>query len=238
MKKSLLSLTLSVLLLTNILFSVALAESSPDSSDKEILQVYYDVFNNTQYEEYALYDIDKDGFPELLLSTNPMVKYSECQIYTYSNGKITHLGTQTIVYGIYEYDDRGILFASGGAGLLVYNRVYIKNNTLVEDEKTPYLGRHIEPYIKKFTHKGYKITEARFEKLQKNLVHVKFSKVFKLENSIRVIVDGKELSFDQPPVMINDRVMVPIKTIFEELNYNVEWDNNNYCVIITSQENS
>lgn len=43
---------------------------------------------------------------------------------------------------------------------------------------------------------------------------------------IHVVKDGQKLSFDQPPVMINDRVMVPIRTIFESLGYSVQWDGN------------
>ena len=40
---------------------------------------------------------------------------------------------------------------------------------------------------------------------------------------IKVIIDDTELSFDQPPIIENDRVMVPIRAIFEALGYTVEW---------------
>ena len=43
------------------------------------------------------------------------------------------------------------------------------------------------------------------------------------ESEISVKVNGETVSFDQPPVMLNDRVLVPIRAIAEKLNLNVEW---------------
>ncbi len=42
-------------------------------------------------------------------------------------------------------------------------------------------------------------------------------------HQLKVLLDGTELSFDQPPIKENDRVMVPIRTIFEALGYTVDW---------------
>lgn len=42
-------------------------------------------------------------------------------------------------------------------------------------------------------------------------------------NEISVILNEQELVFDQPPIMENDRVMVPLRAIFEALGYTVEW---------------
>ncbi len=41
---------------------------------------------------------------------------------------------------------------------------------------------------------------------------------------ISVYLDGKEIQFDQPPVMVDDRVMVPIRAILEAMGYIVSWD--------------
>jgi len=43
-------------------------------------------------------------------------------------------------------------------------------------------------------------------------------------SDIRVILDGVELEFDVPPMIINDRTMVPMRAIFETLGMEVEWD--------------
>lgn len=44
------------------------------------------------------------------------------------------------------------------------------------------------------------------------------------DDVIKVTVDGEELTFDQNPVIINDRTMVPMRAIFEKLGASVSWD--------------
>ena len=46
----------------------------------------------------------------------------------------------------------------------------------------------------------------------------------KKDGIIKVHVDGKALSFDVPPQIINDRTMLPLRAIFEALNAQIEWD--------------
>ncbi len=41
---------------------------------------------------------------------------------------------------------------------------------------------------------------------------------------ISVRINGSEVSFDQPPISINDRTMVPMRAIFEALGASVDWD--------------
>ena len=41
---------------------------------------------------------------------------------------------------------------------------------------------------------------------------------------VTVNLNGSELVFDQPAILENDRTMVPIRAIFEELGASVEWD--------------
>jgi hypothetical protein len=43
-------------------------------------------------------------------------------------------------------------------------------------------------------------------------------------NAIAVRVNGASISFDQPPINENGRVLVPMRAIFEALGYAVEWD--------------
>lgn len=43
------------------------------------------------------------------------------------------------------------------------------------------------------------------------------------ENNVTVNLCGKVLEFDVQPTIINDRTMVPMRKIFEELGANVEW---------------
>lgn len=43
---------------------------------------------------------------------------------------------------------------------------------------------------------------------------------------IKVLLNGKEIEFDQEPIMIDERVMVPIRAVFEAMGYEVGWDEN------------
>ena len=44
------------------------------------------------------------------------------------------------------------------------------------------------------------------------------------ETPISVVMEGETLVFDTDPVIVNDRTMVPMRTIFEELGATVKWD--------------
>ena len=40
---------------------------------------------------------------------------------------------------------------------------------------------------------------------------------------IKIVLNGNELSFGQDPFVLNNRVMVPMRAIFEKLGYDVGW---------------
>lgn len=43
-------------------------------------------------------------------------------------------------------------------------------------------------------------------------------------DEITVYLDGHKIEFDQPPIIINDRTLVPMRALFEALGATVEWD--------------
>ena len=43
------------------------------------------------------------------------------------------------------------------------------------------------------------------------------------EDDITVLLNGKQLEFDSPPIIYNDRTLVPMRVIFEELGLMVQW---------------
>lgn len=45
-----------------------------------------------------------------------------------------------------------------------------------------------------------------------------------VETDITVTLNGKEIQFDQPPIMVNDRTLVPMRAIFEALDVYVKWN--------------
>ncbi|WP_010243509.1 stalk domain-containing protein [Acetivibrio cellulolyticus] len=53
--------------------------------------------------------------------------------------------------------------------------------------------------------------------------------------SILVLVDGKSVNFDVEPMIINGRVIVPLRAIFEALGADVEWDDKTKTVIATQE---
>lgn len=46
------------------------------------------------------------------------------------------------------------------------------------------------------------------------------------EQDIRVVVNGKTLDFEQPPIIVDGRTLVPLRGIAEELGASVEWFDN------------
>lgn len=44
------------------------------------------------------------------------------------------------------------------------------------------------------------------------------------EDEIKVYIDGEQVEFDTPPVLLNDRTMVPMRAIFEKLGATVKWN--------------
>jgi len=43
-------------------------------------------------------------------------------------------------------------------------------------------------------------------------------------DTIRVTVNGQLLELDQPPVIVNNRTLVPVRGVFEALDFNVQWN--------------
>ena len=51
-------------------------------------------------------------------------------------------------------------------------------------------------------------------------------------NDIKITVNGNNLSFDQPPIIIDGRTLVPFRAIFEALGATVEWVSAEQKVIV------
>lgn len=52
-----------------------------------------------------------------------------------------------------------------------------------------------------------------------------------LSKNIRIFINEKEIDFNTAPIVINDRTMVPMREIFEELGYILDWDEKNQKVM-------
>lgn len=57
-------------------------------------------------------------------------------------------------------------------------------------------------------------------------------------NTVFVEIDGQKQVFDQPPVIVNNRTLVPLRGIFESLHADVQWDQANMTVTATKGNTS
>lgn len=55
-------------------------------------------------------------------------------------------------------------------------------------------------------------------------------------DSVKVIIDGEQKNFTTEPIVINDRVMLPIRDTFEAVGATVEWNDETYTATATKGE--
>ena len=67
-------------------------------------------------------------------------------------------------------------------------------------------------------------------------MHIPFEASRPLPAHIMVTVNKKILTFDQPPVIVNDRTMVPMRAIFEALGATVDWNPDTRTVTATRDD--
>ena len=61
--------------------------------------------------------------------------------------------------------------------------------------------------------------------------------VFANENDISIKINGEKMVFEKMPVMVNDRVLVPMRAVFEALYAAVEWVDETQSIIVRRQSN-
>lgn len=49
--------------------------------------------------------------------------------------------------------------------------------------------------------------------------------------AVSILVNGDEIEFDQPPIIVEERTLVPVRAIFEELGATVEWIQDTQTVV-------
>ena len=55
-------------------------------------------------------------------------------------------------------------------------------------------------------------------------------------SNIRVILDGNDLTFDQPPIIEDRRTFVPLRVIFEAFGAEVNWNQSTMTVTATKDD--
>lgn len=54
--------------------------------------------------------------------------------------------------------------------------------------------------------------------------------------AIKVVLNGAAVQFDVPPILVEDRTQVPMRQIFEMLDYEVSWDEENQCATAVKED--
>lgn len=68
------------------------------------------------------------------------------------------------------------------------------------------------------------VFSSESDKKQSNDFFGLWTKQNEKRNGITVLIDGKKIEFDQKPVIVENRTLVPLRAIFEELGAAVIWD--------------
>src|SRR5665648_763406 len=88
------------------------------------------------------------------------------------------------------------------------------------------------------------IKKINFPKLYIILFSVAFLLVFgsithvNAESNIKLIVDGNDITYLSSPILENDRTLVPIRFISEEIGAIVTWDGENRTVLVQKDNKS
>lgn len=80
---------------------------------------------------YGLYDIDKNGIPELIIKDHYSESQSTYNIYSYNDKNVSYIGSYDAIHSsIYNYDGNGFVYFSGMNGSGVIRLFSIKNGSL------------------------------------------------------------------------------------------------------------
>ena len=208
---------------------------------------------------YALVDISSDGTPELLIAASYdypdeyyPYDYVIYDLYGYENGRVKRLFSleDNWIGERYRYTIRnnGIIACQWSAGAYTYGWYFY---TLEQNSATPYQSQFVKydnSAYRKGTNnheQGTVISKSEYDSIvssYKNYDYITWYDIKDLSainnlipvQSISVTLNGNELSFDQPPVIKNDRTFVPIRAIAEGLGANVDWDSNNRLITINN----
>ena len=198
---------------------------------------------NVFEDVYSVYDIDKDGIPELIVDNNEPHATREVYIYTFNNG-LVYLGSCRMGYAeLCQYPD-GEGFAGFNAyknrqflELITYNGSGFDSQMLTESKEVYSIDDIEEP--EDMIPGAYRLEQCPIgssELLEKALAG--FSAGGAEEPAISVVLNGSALTFDQPPIIEHDRTMVPIRAIFEALGYTLDWNGETQTATATNGSNT
>lgn len=181
----------------------------------------YDEYVANEYGEFAyssayIYDINKDGIPELIINNQSLPSVSYIYVYTYDSTGPVYLGEVS--------GGRVRFFGYSGNGFMVsYTMDLIGDMVLY----SIYGDEICETDTWEIYNDFYKYENAELDGVGnwisvRNAVYNQYNA--NKQQGIKVILDGEEIYFDQPPIIENERTLVPMRAIFEAMGCDVYWD--------------
>jgi len=241
MKKRVLSFVLAAILSLSCI-SVAVRAADPWQD------AYANFLRNwkNKHQGFLLRYFDNESIPYLIMETDRGIYYS-ADVYTY-NGKVYKIRGQEI------YDRAELVFSDNqtSPGLFswrhyqaddTYDYWTVKNNELIREELwiKSYVFDTGETLYKEISSNKVLLSEAKkvfdtsnylvfYEINESNIAKVIYgagtqaNPPMTATPSIKVILNGSQIQFDQPPIIDNGRTLVPIRAIVEAMGASVNWD--------------
>lgn len=203
---------------------------------------------------YTLVDLANDGTPELFiadLDASSSLPYWIIDLYGYENSSAKRIVNDRSLGYRSEYiiTENGYLEnqASAGARDSIYQYLTVKPNsaTPIYSQSLEYVSwTGDEYYICYGAFDGankYSISKTEFDNIRaqypwkQNITWHPIGDYASLwselnANTIPVFVDGVQISFDQQPIIQDDRTLVPLRGVFEALGATVYWNNDTRSV--------
>ena len=204
----------------------------------DICEAYIDIISEYNYftesdifrsKYYYIYDIDKDGTPELIINDQPLPSASGIDVYTYKDNKAVFLGYMDGGrVNFYTYPGNGFAVSYTMDGYGSMDLISVIDGSL-EVTQTWEVQKFNELAL--LPHESDKLTgfECSANNVTINYDYIKDAIVsqYRINNQcddIKVLLNGSEIEFDQPPIIRDDRTLVPMRAIFEAMGCEVEWD--------------
>ena len=208
---------------------------------------------------YALVDVAQDGVPELIIAkvgeqyNHKLNKggYIIYDIFGESNGTVKRL-FDTFTMGnkeLYTLRESGMIarvIIAGGS--YIYTQFHKLNANSTSPQlshfvlQTGWVGE-VPSYYRGTTdvNSYYPISEDEYNSLQNQYGYIQNIQWHPIDdyaslwselnaNTIPVFVDGIQISFDQQPIIQEDRTLVPLRGVFEALGATVYWNNDTRSV--------
>ncbi|NBI70951.1 hypothetical protein D3Z50_07735 [Clostridiaceae bacterium] len=153
-------------------FTLLINVEVPYAQAMDEYEEYRKILSSTDYLYYTLYDIDKDGSPELLLCNSEFGIQGSIQVYTYKNNGLIDLGSELYTkYSLHAYEGNGIICDTGGTGVYGAYRQYIDQDMIKTDDSW-ILDYSYDPFekVKSYYFQGSEISEEEYNQIKAQMI--------------------------------------------------------------------